>query len=54
MNIYILTINLGLEWHVYFLLVNLIKMIYLTICQIDHLVKLDKKMITLVKIINGI
>ncbi len=31
MDMYILTINLGLEWHVYFWLVNLTKMTYLII-----------------------
>jgi hypothetical protein len=47
---YILTTSLRLEWHVYVLLVNLTKMTYLTIkCQIEHLVKLDKKMIIVVK-----
>jgi hypothetical protein len=35
-----------------FLLVNLTKITYLTIGQIKCLVKLDKKMITLVKMIN--
>jgi hypothetical protein len=53
MAMYILIIGLGLEWHVYFLLVNLIKLTYLIICQIEHLVKLDKKMTTLVKMTNG-
>ncbi len=48
-----LTRSMGLEWHVYFLLINLTKVIYLTICQIEHLVKLNKKMTTLVKITNG-
>ncbi len=52
MDVYILTTSLGLEWHVYFLPIDLTKMIYLTICQIEHLVKLDKKMTTLVKMTN--
>jgi hypothetical protein len=38
---------------VFFLLVNLIKVTYLIIYQIEHLVKLDKKMTTLVKMANG-
>jgi hypothetical protein len=42
-DMYILTIGLGLEWHVYFLLVNLIKLNYFIICQIEHLIKLNKK-----------
>ncbi len=41
---YILTINLRLEWHMYFLLINLTKMIYLTICQIKHLIQVGPKM----------
>jgi hypothetical protein len=31
MDMYILTTNLGLEWHVYFWLVNLTKVTYLII-----------------------
>jgi hypothetical protein len=52
MDMCILITCLRLEWHVYFLLVNLIKITYLTIYQIEHLVKLDKKMTTLSKMIN--
>jgi hypothetical protein len=43
MDMYILIISSKIEWHVYFLLVNLTKMTYLTICQIEHLVKLTKQ-----------
>jgi hypothetical protein len=39
--------------HVFFILVNLIKMTYLTIYQIEYLVKLNKKLTTLVKMVNG-
>jgi hypothetical protein len=53
MEMYILITSLGLEWHVYFLLVNLTKVTYLIICQIEHLIKLDKKMTTLAKMTNG-
>jgi hypothetical protein len=38
---YVLITSMGLEWHVYFLLVNLTKLTYLIICQIKHLVKMD-------------
>jgi hypothetical protein len=41
-DMYILTISLGLEWHMYFSLINLFKMTYLVICQIEHLIKFDK------------
>jgi hypothetical protein len=54
MDMYILITSLGLEWHVYFLLVDLTKMTYLTICKIEHLVKLDKKITTLVKMTIGL
>jgi len=53
MDMYIFFTSPWLKWHVYFLLVNLIKVTYLIICQIEHLVKLDKKMTTLVKMTNG-
>jgi hypothetical protein len=42
MDMYILITCLRLEWHLYFWLINLIKVTYLTIYQIEHLVKLDK------------
>jgi len=38
---------------VYYLLMNLTSMTYLTIYQIEYLVKLDKKMSTFVKMANG-
>jgi hypothetical protein len=34
--------------------VNLIKETYLTMCEIGHSIKLDNKMITLVKMASGI
>jgi hypothetical protein len=43
MDMYILIWGLGLKLHVYFLLANLIKITYLIICQIEHLVKMNKK-----------
>jgi hypothetical protein len=53
MDMSILIIGSRFEWHVYFLLVNLIKMTYLTIYQFERLVKLKKKMTTFVKMTNG-
>jgi hypothetical protein len=53
MDMYILITSLKIEWHVYFLLVTLTKVTYLTMCQIEHLIKLDKKMTILVKMNNG-
>jgi hypothetical protein len=43
MDMYILTTGPWLEWHVYVWLVNLTKVTYLLICQIEHLIKLNKK-----------
>jgi hypothetical protein len=43
MNISIFIKAPWFEWQVYFLLVNLIRMIYLTIYQIEHLINLNKK-----------
>jgi len=37
-----------------FLPMNLIIMIYLTICQIKHAIKLKKKLTTLIKMANGL
>jgi hypothetical protein len=37
-----------------FLLMNLIKMIYLTIYKIEHLIMLNEKLTTLVKMANGL
>ncbi len=52
---YFFIIGMGFEWQVYFLLVNLIKVTYLIICQIEHLFMLDKnKMKFLVKMDNGV
>jgi len=53
MDMYILTIGPRLEWHMYFLMVNLIKMTYLIICQVEHLIRFNKKMTTLVKMTNN-
>jgi hypothetical protein len=39
----ILTRGLGLEWHVFFILENLMKITYLTIYRIKHPLKLKKK-----------
>jgi len=39
---------------VYFFLMNLNKVIYLTIYQIEHLIKLNKKLTTLVKMADGL
>ncbi len=53
MDMYILTIGPRLEWHMYFLMVNLIKVTYLIICQVEHLIRFNKKMTTLVKMTNN-
>jgi hypothetical protein len=37
-----------------FKLMNLIRMTYLTIYQIEHLLKLNKKLTILVKMVNGL
>jgi hypothetical protein len=54
MNISILIKAPQFKWQVYFLLVNLIKMTYLTIYQIEHLINLNKKITALVKMANGL
>jgi len=43
-HMYILIKGLGLEWYMYFLLINLIKVTCLMINQFWHLIKLNKKM----------
>jgi len=52
MNLFILIRTLGLNNMCIFLLLKLIKITYLTIYEIERLIKLNKNLATLVKMVN--